>query len=261
MIICSHIDGPYQLQKFWSTSLHNEIAALSSNYLNVWCNIVFVQYSRLFMARIYKKVGHFCPQTGLINKVNFLDSQSGHAKFMWGSCEAHVRRKAHVMIMWWSCEAREAHEAHARLMWWAECPMEFKTHYSSTNMICFLLSKASSKATIRGCTNWWWISNSQVARSWLSGEEKGINLAANCLSVVFSVHCLTTANMPLWDGERKSGRVEEGKRGRERERERERGGGGKEEEGGRGREREGERGREGRTGRGQISVVSIFIYS
>ena len=182
----------------------------------MWCNI---QYSKLFIARIYKKVGHFCPQTSLMN---FLDSQSGHAKFMWGSCDDHV------MVMWRSCEAREAH---VRLMWWAECPMEFETHYSSTNMICFLLSKASSKATIRGCTNWWWISNSQVARSWLSGEEKGINLAANCLSVVFSVHCLTTANMPLWDGQRKSGRVEEGKKGREREREegRERKGGKKRE--------------------------------
>ena len=133
MIICSHIDGPYQLQKFWSTSLRNEIAALSSNYLNVWCNIVFVQYSRLFIARIYKKVGHFCPQTGLINKVNFWDSKSGHAKFMWGSCEAHVRLmwwsrdghvkimwglwgscEAHVMITWWSCED---HVRLVRLMW------------------------------------------------------------------------------------------------------------------------------------------------
>ena len=58
-------------------------------------------------------------------------------------------------------------------------------------------------------------------------------MAANCLSVDFSVHCLTTANMPLWDGKE---RWEGGRRreeGRERERERER-----EIEEGRGRERE-----------------------
>ena len=92
-------------------------------------------------------------------------------------------------------------------------------------MVCFSLSKASSKPTIRGCTNRRWISNSQVASLWLSGEEKGISLAANCLSVDFSVHCLTTANMPLWDGkERWEGerKREEGReRGRKRERERE----------------------------------------
>lgn len=47
-------------------------------------------------------------------------------------------------------------------------------------------------------------------------------MAANCLSVDVSVHCLTTANMPLWDGKerweggrrREEGR--EGERGRKR---------------------------------------------
>lgn len=74
-----------------------------------------------------------------------------------------------------------------------------------------------------------------MARLWLSGEEKGISLAANCLSVDVSVHCLTTVNMPLWDGkerwegERRREEGREGERGREREegREEERGGRGK----------------------------------
>ena len=178
-----------------SLEVRNYIMRLQLFLLIIWlCDVILYSFNivNFLIACIHKKVGHFCPQIGLMKKVSFLDSRSGHVKFMWGSCEAHV------MVMW------------------AGCPMELQTHYSRTSMVCFSLSKASSKPTIRGCTNWRRISNSQVARSWLSGVEKGINLAANCLSVDFSVHCLTTANMPLWDGERKGGRVEEGKKGRER---------------------------------------------